>query len=358
MHPVRPTGSVQCPTRTPGTSVITSSSPAPSSWPLRGVAAVRRGTPGPGRQLRANTRRSWFTSAGRSSIAMCPAFSTTTSFASGSAADQLHRGGRRRDAVVLADDHERRHADSRKRVAEVHLHQLGEAVGPHLGPRAPGEPDDVVHEMRRRVRAELGHSGHDTSNVGGARQDGAAEAVDPARSGRERAHARAQRARSTDPIAPRNRSDDDAPISTTPATRGPKSSGRCSAIARIAIAPMLCPTTTAGRLGRDRVEHRGDVAPHRTDRQVARAAARPLSPVRAMVHQHASEVVGQVDPLLVPGGHVQAEPVGEQQDRAPRASPGARTAISVPSKETHRTAVVRRQIAEATPASLARWCLA
>ena len=39
VHPVRPRGSVQCPTRTPGTSVITSSSPAPSSW----TSSRRRG---------------------------------------------------------------------------------------------------------------------------------------------------------------------------------------------------------------------------------------------------------------------------------------------------------------------------
>ncbi len=80
-----------------------------------------------------------------------------------------------------------------------------------------------------------------------------------------------------EPIAPRRRSLAAAPENAHPTIRVPNSSGRDSARARIAIDPMLCPTTRTGRSGATA----SSTAPRSFPKAAgvrSPAAARPLRP--------------------------------------------------------------------------------
>ena len=234
----------------------------------------------------------------------------------GQDADQLDGRRRRRHPVVLADDHDRRNADPRQRVAEVHLHQPCEAVRPHLRPRASGEAHDVIDQVRLCLRAELGHPREHPADVGGAREHRAPEPVHAPRRGRERSEPRTHELR-------------DRAHRPAEQVGGRRTDQRHAGHPRAEqLRPLLghredrhgahAVSHHHGRtVGRHRIQHGGDVTTHRAHRQVSvrRVAARP---VRPMVHQHAAEVVGQIDPLLVPDGHVEAESVREQQHRSVR----------------------------------------
>ena len=97
---------------------------------------------------------------------------------------------------------------------------------------------DVLHHVAGRVGSELREAHDGAAQVGRAREDRLVEAVD-ALGGRSqgtqsRPHEIGDRAhRTTDEL------DADVPTSTIPATEVAIRSGRTSAIASVAIAPML-----------------------------------------------------------------------------------------------------------------------
>ena len=95
-----------------------SRAPSPAGRPLRRSRAGRAGRSTVGDEG-AISRSS---STGRSSIAMWPAPSSTTRRPVRQRAGELHRRGRRRDAVVLPHHDQRRHPHARQRVAQIHLH--------------------------------------------------------------------------------------------------------------------------------------------------------------------------------------------------------------------------------------------
>ena len=231
----------------------------------------------------------------------------------GQDADELDGRRRRRHPVVLPDDHDRRNADTRQRVAEVHLHQPGEAVRPHLRPRASGQPHDVIDQVRLRLRTELRHPREHASDVGGAREHRAPEPVHTSSRGRERSEPRTHELRDrahrpAEQVGGR-RTDQRHP-------GDPRAEQLRSLLGhREDRHGAHAVSHDHGRtVGRHRIQHGGDVTSHRAHRQVSvrRVAARPVRPV---IHQHAAEIVGEVDPLFVPDGHVEAEAVREQQHR-------------------------------------------
>ena len=176
---------------------------------------------------------------------MCPAPSTTTS-ASGRlpASSTAVAGGVTRSCSPTITSAGTRRAGARVAGPSPSARRARRSTPRR---RAPGELHDVVDQVAGRLGAELREPRDDpptsaglasTACGGGPRVGGLAN--DPNRG---------RKSSATEPIAPRNRSEDDAPIEHEAGDRVPNSSGRCSAIARIAMAPMLCPTTTAGRSG-------------------------------------------------------------------------------------------------------------
>ena len=81
----------------------------------------------------------------------------------------------------------------------------------------------------------------------------------------------------TDPIGPRDQVVDEPPTRTSPATRGPNSSGRCSASAIAAMPPIAMADDDRGPVGGDDVQHRADVAAQGSQGQVA-VRGGPLRP--------------------------------------------------------------------------------
>ena len=234
----------------------------------------------------------------------------------GQLAGQRHRGGRRRDAIVLTDHDERGDRDPRKGVAQVHLHQPRQPVRPHLRrTRAPTRFTTCSTRCSRSVGTELREPDRGSPKVAGLANTALRTTVDalgrrpePSR-GRSRLDDRAQRR--TNEVGRGATHEDQA--------RDPRTEqlGRCSARAIAAMPPMLWPTTTAGRSGATTSSTAPMSRPSGSQRQVP-VRGRAAPPVPTLIHQHASEVRGQVDPLLVPGRHVQAEPVDEQQHRRRR----------------------------------------
>ncbi len=282
---------------------------------------------------------------------MCPACSTTTSVASGrtptsstavaggvtrscwptiTIAGTRTRGSAWRRSISISPARPSVHTSGRARPASPTMWstRCGWASGPNCVIRANTPPD-----------------------VGGAREHRAPEPVHASSGGRERSEARTQE--------PRDRAH-------RPAEQvgGRRADQRHAGDPRAEeLRPLLghredrhgahaVPHHHGRSVGRDRVEDGGDVAAHRAHRQVAvrRVAARS---VRPMVHQHASEVVGQIDPLLVPDGHVQAEPVREQQHRGV-GIPGRPDGDLGPVERRDGSEHLRRQVADRRAPSEAR----
>ena len=90
-----------------------------------------------------------------------------------------------------------------------------------------------------------------------------------------------------------------------------------------------------------RLEHRGDVVAERGGRQIAgRGGAAPA--VGAEVEQHAAVPLGQLRPLVMPGGEVEAEAVDEDDDGF-RGVPGRAHGDLGAVEGTHHPEVLGRQ---------------
>ena len=184
----------------------------------------------------------------RSSIAMCPACSITTSVASGSIADERDGGRRRRHPVVLPTI----------TIAGTATRGSAWRRSISISPASPSVHTSgrAVRRARRRDRRDgaappdrTASCGRSARHVGGAREHGRAAAGPPAGGRPERPEPRTQQLghrahRPAEQIGGRRADQHHAGDAV------PNSSGCGSAIARIAIAPMLCPTTTAGPVGR------------------------------------------------------------------------------------------------------------
>ena len=110
---------------------------------------------------------------------------------------------------VYPDDHDRGHPHRGRGVAEIHLHQLGEAVGPDLGSRPLGQTHDVINEMWLRLRCRASGSSARTPlrrRRAGRRGAGDRPAGQRSRTSPSGVAGARRRTRS-----PRNRSDDDTP---------------------------------------------------------------------------------------------------------------------------------------------------
>ena len=299
-------------------------SPAPSIGRLG-----RRGRARRHQELAAKARISRSTSAGRSIMATWPAPSSTTSRAVG---ERRPRAPPRPPAASrgrAAHHDERGHRDARKRVPQVHLHQLGEPVGPHLRGRALRE---AARRAPRDARGASGPNCVSRDRVPAGRRGSRARPCAAGRRARRptpRTRAAAAAGSVIEPIAPRE------PGRTTSSPPGPSPA--------TAVAEQLGPLL--GQRDRGHAAHAVAHDDHagRSGATASSTAAmsRPIArsgqvPVRRrtapavppLIHQHASEVRRQIDPLLVPGGHVQAEPVDEQEHRRLADRPPRATAIS------------------------------
>jgi hypothetical protein len=95
-------------------------------------------------------------------------------------------------------------------------------------------------------------------------------------------------------------------------------------------------------VGSDHVQYRADVAAQGPQGQVP-VRGRTAPAVSPLIHHHTPEVHRQIDPLLVPGGHVQAEPVDEQDHRRLRIARGTRRDLR-PVEGLDHAQVVGRQV--------------